>query len=105
MKRINGNDLVACIVEGKTEKTILEMLLEDDLLFFTKENLLDQKILEIKFRNPKVSTNTYLTLSYPDTALYLIVIKDDKKDYKLPSPYSSKITKNSWSRHHQKSKY
>lgn len=34
MKRINGNDLVACIVEGKTEKIILEMILEDDLLFF-----------------------------------------------------------------------
>ncbi|PCF52827.1 hypothetical protein [Staphylococcus delphini] len=105
MKRINGNDLVACIVEGKTEKIILEMLLEDELLFFTKENLLDQKILEIKYRNPKAFTETYLTLSYPDTALYLIVIKDDKKDYKLPIPYSSKITKNSWSPHHQKSKY
>ncbi|MFH0717081.1 hypothetical protein WMC59_09655 [Staphylococcus delphini] len=93
MKRINGNDLVACIVEGKTEKIILEMLLEDDLLFFSKDNLLDQKILEIKFRNPKVFIDTYLTLSYPNTELYLIVIKDDKKDYKIPNPYNRQITK------------
>ncbi|HEC2228078.1 TPA: hypothetical protein R1962_000783 [Staphylococcus delphini] len=94
MKRINGNDLVACIVEGKTEKIILEMLLEDDLLFFSKDNLLDQKILEIKFRNPKIFTDTYLTLSYHNTELYLIVIKDDKKDYKIPNPYNRQITKN-----------
>ncbi|WP_086428702.1 hypothetical protein [Staphylococcus cornubiensis] len=93
MKRIKENDLVACIVEGKTEKIILEMLLEDDLLFFTKENLLDQKFLEIKYRNPKAFKDKYLTLSYPNTDLYLIVIKDDKKDYKIPSPYSRKITK------------
>ncbi|HEC2148025.1 TPA: hypothetical protein R1903_001564 [Staphylococcus delphini] len=93
MKRINGNDLVACIVEGKTEKIILEMILEDDLLFFSKDNLLDQKILEIKFRNPKIFTDTYLTLSYHNTELYLIVIKDDKKDYKIPNPYNRQITK------------
>lgn len=93
MNKLKGDDLVACIVEGKTEKIILEMLLDNNLLFFDKSNLLDNKILEGKNRNPKNFTNNYLTFNYDDNDLYLIVIKDDKKDFKINSPYDRNIHK------------
>lgn len=91
MNKLKDDDLVACIVEGKTEKIILEMLLDNNLLFFDKSNLLDNKILEGKYRNPKTFTKKYLNLNYEDNDLYLIVIKDDKKDFKINSPYDRNI--------------
>ena len=38
---LDDNDLVACICEGPTEEWILDILLRENKLFFSRENLLD----------------------------------------------------------------
>jgi len=50
---LDDNDLVACICEGPTEEWILDILLRENKLFFSRENLLDDKIFTgSKYRNP-----------------------------------------------------
>lgn len=45
MPKINipSKNLIACIVEGKAEKAIIDMLLDHNKLIFTREQLLEEK--------------------------------------------------------------
>ena len=39
---------VACICEGSAEQAIMELLLDNDKLIFTKEQLLEQEIIRCR---------------------------------------------------------
>lgn len=38
-------EYVACICEGAAEKAIIDILLDNDLLIFSREKMLEEKIL------------------------------------------------------------
>lgn len=88
---ISPEDIVACICEGNSEKNIMSMLLEDNKLIFTKDQLLDDQFFQGKYRNPQVFSDQYLTMDYGNKDIVVLVIKDDSRTYVIKEPYSSKI--------------
>lgn len=87
-------DLVACICEGSAEKTIIEILLNNDKLRFTKKQLLSGAILTKKYRNSVSFQNDFLTLDYEERKIVIIVVQDREIGYKIRDPYSGKIKGN-----------
>lgn len=88
---ISPENLVACICEGSTEKTIISILLEENALTFTEDQLLDEELLFGKFRDPETFTDHYLTMDYDGTKIVVLSIQDDTRSYNIKSPYSNKI--------------
>ena len=88
---ITSEDIVACIWEGNSEKYIITLLLEQEALIFTKEQLLDDKFLQGKYRNPENFSNQYLTMDYEGSQIVVLSIQDNKKTYSLKNPYSNKV--------------
>ena len=43
---LNSNSIVACIVEGKAETAVIELLLKNDLLLFKEDNLLSGELIK-----------------------------------------------------------
>lgn len=41
-------EYVACICEGAAEKAIIDILLDNDLLIFSREKMLEEKILRCR---------------------------------------------------------
>lgn len=90
---MDENDLVACICEGPTEEWILDILLRENKLFFSRENLLDDKIFTgSKYRNPDNFIQQYLGMDYGKSKIIVLVIQDShNKSYAIKAPYSNKI--------------
>lgn len=82
---------VMCICEGSAEKAIIELLLENDKLIFTEEQLLYGKI--IMERNGEKIQKKYLNKSF-DKKIDIVRILDSKKEpfkLKFKEEYQGKI--------------
>jgi len=88
---IASNNLVACICEGSSEKTIMSALLNNGLLRFSKEQLLSGELLGKKYRNSMYFQNDFLTLDYEGREIVILVVQDRALPYVIKSPYSKKI--------------
>lgn len=88
---IDSSDIVACICEGNSEKYIMSMLLEEDKLIFTEDQLLENEFLQGKYRNPANFSSEYLTMDYGSNKIVVLSIQDNKKSYSLKKPYSNKV--------------
>lgn len=90
---LDDNDLVACICEGPTEEWIFDILLRENKLFFSRENLLDDKIFTgSKYRNPDNFIQQYLGMDYGDSKIVVLVIQDShNKSYAIKAPFSNKV--------------
>jgi len=88
---IAPNDLVACICEGKTEKTILEILLDGNTLCFSREQLLNGEILSGKYRKSLNFQQDFLTLDYEGQKIVILLIQDRLTSYKLNSMYVKQV--------------
>jgi hypothetical protein len=42
------HNFIACICEGSAEQAIIELLLENNMLYFKKEHLLDEKVIRVR---------------------------------------------------------
>ena len=42
---ISFNEDIACFVEGSSEKAIMDLLIDNDCLVFTRDNLADEQFL------------------------------------------------------------
>lgn len=70
------SNIIACICEGAAEQTIIELLLEDNLLIFTRENLIDEKVIRI--RSAENFEKTYLTEKEKDMLKNLVnILKEE----------------------------
>lgn len=58
--------LVACICEGGAERTIIQMLLDNNLLLFTNEQLLDGEILGRQDRSAKNFERNHLKKGFDE---------------------------------------
>lgn len=92
---ISPNDIVACICEGNSEKYIMELLLEQNSLKFTEEQLLDGKILTKSYRRSKTFTDRYLTMDYGGNKLVILVIQDNvNPKFHIKKPYEHQLKGN-----------
>lgn len=81
---------ILCLVEGVAEETIVNILLNNDLLIFDRENLLYKKPL----RRESVSRieEKYLGLDFGDTPLVILRVIDSRRErFKLSKLYRHKV--------------
>lgn len=83
--------LVACICEGGAEKAIIEILLDNDLLKFSKEQLLDGEILGNADRNAKTFEKNHLRKTFVEKITIVRVLDSRNEDFKLSKAYQDKI--------------
>lgn len=84
------NNYIALICEGKSEKFIVEKLLDNNLLIFSRDQLIDQKVLGGDFRNAEKFTKKYLTLGY-DKKIKIVLVVDKKTKLNIKKIYAHNI--------------
>ena len=80
---------VACICEGAAEQTIMELLLDNDKLIFTYDNLLEGEPL--RCRSAKSFEEQHLRKGFTDKITVLRVLDSRRENFKLSKAYAHKI--------------
>lgn len=80
---------VACICEGSAEKAIINLLLDNDLCIFKKEDLIEQELLSC--RSAKSFEERYLRKTFDDKISVIRVLDSRKEVFKLSKAYKDKI--------------
>ena len=71
----------ACICEGAAERAILDILLENDLLIFAKNELIDDDI--IRCRSAEEFESRYLRKKFDDQISVIRILDREKENFKM----------------------
>ena len=86
---IPSSSLIACICEGGAETAIMNILLDNDLLIFGREQLIDEGVL------PRTSVSEferrYLRMEYDLKILILRIIDSRRESFKLSNAYCCQV--------------
>ncbi len=86
---IPSTSLIACICEGGAETVIMDILLDNDLLIFKREQLLEESVL------PRTSVKEferrYLRLAFDQRILILRVIDSRGEEFNLSRAYKCQV--------------
>ncbi|WP_303824613.1 hypothetical protein [Abiotrophia defectiva] len=81
--------LIACMCEGGAETAIMDILLDNDLLIFNREQLIDETVI------PRTSVRTfeknYLRREYDNKVLVLRVIDSRNEQFNLSKAYRHQV--------------
>lgn len=86
---MNLDGYVACICEGSAEYAIMELLLDDDKLIFTREQLLEEEI--IRQRSGKKFETRYLRKGFTEKITVLRILDSRNENFKLSKAYKDKV--------------
>lgn len=79
----------ACICEGGAERAILELLLEQDKLIFSKEELLEEEI--INSRRGRDFEERYLRKEFSGKITVYRVLDSRRENFKISKAYQNKV--------------
>lgn len=79
----------ACICEGSAEKAIINILLDNDLLIFKREELLEEEPLSC--RSAKEFEERHLRKSFDDKISVIRILDSRKENFKLSKAYEDKV--------------
>ena len=79
----------ACICEGSAEKAIMNILLDNDLLIFKREELLEEEVLSC--RSAKNFEERYLRKTFDDKISVIRILDSRKENFKLSKAYENKV--------------
>ena len=80
---------IAIIVEGGSERKIIDILLDKHLLKFNREDLLNEEV--INERNAKKFSKLYLGFSYDKPIVIYRVLDSHKEVFKISKPFKNKV--------------
>lgn len=83
--------LVACICEGGAERTIIELLLDNKLLGFDEEQLLDGEILGKSDRSAKNFERRHLRKEYNEKITVVRILDSYREKFELSKAYKEKV--------------
>ncbi|MBO4831278.1 MAG: hypothetical protein J5569_02255 [Oscillospiraceae bacterium] len=86
---MNLTKYVACICEGSAERAIIKLLLDENRLIFTWDDLLEGEIL--RCRNAKKFEEQHLRKGFTDKITVLRILDSRRERFKLSKAYASKI--------------
>lgn len=91
MKRkiMNLAEYKACICEGGAERAIMDILLENDLLIFSKKDLLEEKVLSC--RGADAFQKQCLRKSFNGKISVIRVLDRRNENFKLSKAYQDKV--------------
>ena len=81
---------IACICEGSAEAAIIDILLDNYLLCFTREDLLDESVL--RCRNAQTFETRYLRKEMNGKISVIRVLDSRRENFKLSNAYAAKVT-------------
>lgn len=80
---------MACICEGGAERVILDMLLDQDKLFFSRDDLLEGEILKI--RKGKIFEEKYLRKEFSGKITVYRILDSRRENFKISKAYENKV--------------
>ena len=83
--------LVACICEGGAERTIIKILLDNELLEFSNNQLLDGEILGRRDRSAKKFEKKHLRKSFSEKITVVRILDSYGETFDLSKPYKDKV--------------
>lgn len=86
---MNLSKYVACICEGSAERAIIKLLLDENRLIFTWDDLLEGEIL--RCRSAKKFEEQHLRKGFSDKITVLRVLDSRRENFKLSKAYENKI--------------
>lgn len=88
MIKYNG-ETIMCVCEGNFEYEIIEILLDNDLLFFTREDLIEEK--PTKIRSASRLQTEYLNRKFEKGLIILRIIDSKSDKFRLSKEYENKV--------------
>ena len=79
----------ACICEGAAEAAIMDILLDNHLLIFEREEMLDEAV--IRCRDGKTFENRYLRKGFKEMVSIIRILDSRKENFKLSKAYERKV--------------
>lgn len=79
----------ACICEGSAENAIMDILLDNDLLIFTREEMLEEEVL--RCRDGKCFEEKYLRKGFMDKISVIRILDSRREKFKLSKAYEHKV--------------
>lgn len=89
MVDIPSSSLIACICEGGAEIAIMDILLDNDLLIFKREQLIDESVLPRT--SVKVFERQYLRREFDQKIIILRIIYSRREKFNLSKAYSCQV--------------
>ena len=83
-------DYIACIAEGSAETAIIDILLNHDLLFFNRNEMLDEKVL--RCRSAGTFETRYLRKGFEDKITVYRVLDSRRENFRLSKAYVHKVS-------------
>ena len=80
----------ACICEGAAESAIIDILLDNDLLIFSREELLEESVL--RCRNAKTFEERYLRKGFDDKISVIRILDSRGEQFRLSKAYTHKVS-------------
>lgn len=79
----------ACICEGSAEAAIIDILVDNDLLIFGREEMLDETV--IRYRSAKKFEERYLRKGFNDQISVIRILDSRREDFRLSKAYAHKV--------------
>ena len=79
----------ACICEGSAEEAIIDILLDNDLLLFTREEMLEERV--IRCRDGKRFEERYLRKGFNGKISVVRILDSRRENFKLSRAYQDKV--------------
>lgn len=79
----------ACICEGAAEAAIIDVLLDNNLLIFHREEMLDEGV--IRCRDGKTFETRYLRKGFSEMISVVRILDSRRENFKLSKAYESKV--------------
>lgn len=79
----------ACICEGSAEAAIIDILVDNNLLIFTREEMLDEKV--IRCRSAKNFEERYLRKGFDEPISVVRILDSRRERFNLSKAYAYKI--------------
>ncbi|WP_270812934.1 hypothetical protein [Hungatella effluvii] len=86
---MNEQNIIACICEGSAEQAVIELLLENNKLYFEKQQLLDEKIIRV--RSAERFEELYLRKNFNKKITVLRILDSRRENFKLSKLYKDKV--------------
>ena len=79
----------ACICEGSAEEAVIDILIDNDLLIFKREELLEERV--IRCRNAKRFEERYLRKGFDERISVIRILDSRREGFRLSKIYEKKI--------------
>ena len=87
-KRLTRAKYILCICEGAAEEDILNLLLDNDALIFSREQIIFDGIT--RERKASVITDRYLGAEFAEKIVVLRILDSKNENFKIKKPYNEK---------------